>query len=134
MKVDFEGSGPAYKSYMGAVVSIIFIAISCFFLYSKVIVLVYDLQVTTMSVIKEHAIDMNDRFTSETGIFYAAAISAWDHEPENPVDLHKYGELVFYANHWGFIDDKPFVNRKYFETHDCSDEELGLHSTSGEEN
>ena len=39
MKVDFEGNGPAYKSYMGAAVSIAFIALSAIFLYSKILVL-----------------------------------------------------------------------------------------------
>ena len=40
MKVDFEGAGPAYKSYMGAAVSIIFIVLSSIFLYSKFMILV----------------------------------------------------------------------------------------------
>ena len=39
MKVDFDGAGPAYKSYMGAAVSITFIVLSSIFLYSKILVL-----------------------------------------------------------------------------------------------
>ena len=42
MKIDFDGSGPAYKSYMGAVVSIIFICLSSVFLFSKIMTLYND--------------------------------------------------------------------------------------------
>ena len=49
MKVDFEGAGPAYKSYMGATVSIIFILISATFLMNKIVVLVTSSQIMIMS-------------------------------------------------------------------------------------
>ena len=39
MKVDFEGAGPAYKSYMGAVSSMMFIALSSIFLISKIMII-----------------------------------------------------------------------------------------------
>ena len=39
MKIDFDGAGPAYKSYAGAATSIMFIALSSVFLYSKILIL-----------------------------------------------------------------------------------------------
>ena len=39
LKIDFDGSGGAYLSYMGSFVSIIFIVISAIFLYSKIMIL-----------------------------------------------------------------------------------------------
>ena len=57
MKVDFEGAGPAYKSYMGAVVSIIFIVLSATFLCSKILVLYNVTHVTVSSKLIEGAIN-----------------------------------------------------------------------------
>ena len=56
MKVDFEGAGPAYKSYMGAAVSIIFIVISIIFLISKILILVNNSQVIITSKVLEDVI------------------------------------------------------------------------------
>ena len=57
MRIDFEGTGPAYKSYMGAIVSISFILISAIFLFSKIMTLYNHSSITIMSVIDEGAID-----------------------------------------------------------------------------
>lgn len=46
MKLDFEGSGPAYKSYMGAAVSIIFTVMVTIFFFSKLMILVDDSHTT----------------------------------------------------------------------------------------
>ena len=42
MKVDFEGSGPAYKSYMGATVYYIFWCMLVLFFFSKLAILIND--------------------------------------------------------------------------------------------
>ena len=56
MKIDFEGAGPAYKSYMGATVSIIFILISATFLMNKIVVLVTSSQIMIMSKVLEDVV------------------------------------------------------------------------------
>ena len=78
MKFDFEGTGPAYKSYMGAAVSIIFIVISTIFLYSKFLVLYNVSSVTVTSKLVEGALTDHDVFTHEHGLFIAAALSNYD--------------------------------------------------------
>ena len=95
MKVDFEGSGPAYKSYMGACVSITFIVLSSIFLYIKISTIYNDSHVSIFSTIAEGALHQSDKFTSKQGLFVAAAITAYDNETELPADLEKYGELIF---------------------------------------
>lgn len=57
MKIDFEGAGGAYQSYMGAFVSIVFVVISAIFLYSKIMVMYHITQVTVISNTVEGAYD-----------------------------------------------------------------------------
>ena len=57
LKINFEGAGGAYQSYMGAFVSIVFIVISAIFLYSKIMVMHHITQVTVISNTVEGAYD-----------------------------------------------------------------------------
>ena len=104
MKVDFEGLGPAYKSYMGACVSIIFIIITLIFFYVKCMTLYNRSHVEITSALAERVHAQDFKFSSEQDFFVAAAITAYDSETESPADLHKYGELVFYHEGWNATD------------------------------
>ena len=95
IKIDFEGAGPGYKSYMGAFVSIVYIILVSVFLYSKCATLYNDTDINIKSTLLENSIHMRHVFDSKNGFFVAAAITAFDNETELPSDLAKYGELVF---------------------------------------
>ena len=77
MKVDFEGLGPAYKSYMGAAVSMTYIFMVLFFLIHKLIILFEDSATSVTSTIVEHAISETEKFTWEDhlGEFFEAKFS-----------------------------------------------------------
>ena len=55
MKIDFEGAGSTYQSYMGATVSVIFFSISAIFLFSKIMVLYNTSSVTVINNFTEGA-------------------------------------------------------------------------------
>ena len=57
MKLDFEGSGPAYKSYMGAFISSTYVFMVLIFLYSKLIILVEDSETRITSTLIESGLD-----------------------------------------------------------------------------
>ena len=78
MKIDFEGAGGAYQSYMGAFVSIVFILISAIFLYSKIMVMLHVSQVTIISNLVEGAYTQDYKFTADEGFFVAAALTEYD--------------------------------------------------------
>lgn len=104
IKIDFDGAGPGYKSYMGAFVSIVYIILVSVFLYSKCATLYHDTAINIKSTLVENGIHMSHVFSNEDGFFVAAAITAYDNETEPPSDLAKYGELVFQRHTWGEDD------------------------------
>jgi len=57
MKLDFEGSGPAYKSYMGAAVYCIFWSMLIVFFYNKLLIMINDNQITVTTNVFEGGID-----------------------------------------------------------------------------
>ena len=73
---------------------------------------------------KEFAISQDEKFTAQDGLFLAAALTKFDSETESIEDW-RYGELVISKFGWGYsgsISEK----RVPLETHQCSDQELGL--------
>ena len=71
---------------MGALVSIIFIFLSCLFLYSKIMVMYYVSQVTIISNLVEGAYTHDDKFSTENGLFVAVALTEYDDERESIED------------------------------------------------
>ena len=126
-KIDFDGNGPGYKSYMGACISILYIIMVCVFLYSKCATWLADSSIKINMTMIDGMIDQKDVFGNEQGFFVAAAITAYDSETEVPKDLHRYGELVFERQSFGIDEQGETYNRKIaMETDYCTDEELGL--------
>lgn len=102
LKVDFDGTGPAYKSYMGAVVSILYTLLSATYLYLKIVTLSNGNHVDITNTIAESVIDSTFKFTNaDSDLFIAAAITAFDNEKEMPEDMHRYGRLLFEHDRWG---------------------------------
>ena len=124
MKVDFEGSGPAYKSYMGATVSIIFIVISATFLLSKILILVNNSHVMITSKLLEDVIENDEKFGYSNGLFLAAALTEYDSSTE-PIDDKDYGELIFEKYGWN-AEGEVMSYQEKLETQKCTDAQLGL--------
>ena len=92
-KIDFEGGpGGAYQSYMGALLSLVFILISVIFLYSKIMIMVNVSQITVITNVIENAYAEDHKFTAKEGFFVAAALTEFDNETE-PIEDPSYGEL-----------------------------------------
>ena len=82
MKIDFEGAGPGYKSYCGAFVSISFIVMVSIFVYAKFLNLLNDSEIKISTSTIDGYFDQSKLFTSENGLFFAAALTAYDNETE----------------------------------------------------
>ena len=125
MKVDFEGAGPAYKSYMGATVSIIFIVISAIFLFSKILILVNNSHIMITSKLLEDVIQQNEHFSHTDGLFVSAALTEYNDSTE-PIEDLTYGELII--SHYGWNANEHGIGsyNRQLETEACSDEQLGL--------
>ena len=131
LKVDFEGTGPAYKSYMGAAVSILYIIMVTTFLWSKVTILVNSSQTVVTTNLIEGAVDQADIFSNEDGLFVAAGLTEFDNN-QAIVEDPSYGQIVFQHISWDITNtDKVEVSRNELETHACSDAELGLLEDQG---
>ena len=94
MKVDFEGSGPAYKSYMGATVYYIFWFMLVFFFASKLSILISDGQITVTTNVIEGGIDQDYAFSNADGLFIAAGLTEAGSSAEI-LDDPRYGSIVF---------------------------------------
>ena len=126
LKINFEGAGGAYMSYMGAFVSIVFIVISSIFLYSKILIMYNVSQVTIISNEVEGAFTQEDEFTAGQGFFVAAALTEYDSNTE-PIEDPTYGTLDVIHNIWDVKDDGTVLwAQPILETHACSERELGL--------
>ena len=65
-------------------------------------------------------------FTSEMGLSFAIAFTAYDNETEDILDA-SYGKLVFTTYEWGEDEaGNPFLSYDEIPSHTCSREELGL--------
>jgi len=109
---------------MGAFLSFLVFGMTAVFLYSKVMVLFKQTDVTIMMNLMEGSLTFDDTFTAEDGFFLAAALTAYDGETEI-IEDEKYGELIIEHYGWGYSDGIGSGSRK-IEHHYCSDEELGL--------
>ena len=94
MKVDFEGSGPAYKSYMGAAVYYIFWCMLVLFFFSKLSILINDGQITVTTNVIEGGIDQDYTFSNTDGLFIAAGLFESGSGPD-VLDDDRYGSLIF---------------------------------------
>ena len=90
MKVDFEGSGPAYKSYMGATIYYIFWCMLVLFFFSKLSILINDDQITVTTNVIEGGIEQSFTFSNTEGLFLAAALTTIGSDAE-VIDDPRYG-------------------------------------------
>lgn len=109
---------------MGALCSLIFIAISMIFLISKIMVLINVSRIIIMSNYQVGALTYDDHFTGDDGFFLAAALTMYDNDPE-PISDPRYGEMVIEYYGWGYEGELE-SKKTPIETHSCSDEELGI--------
>ena len=94
MKIDFEGSGPAYKSYMGATVYYIFWCMLVLFFASKLSILIDDGQITVTTNVIEGGIDQEQAFSNTDGLFVAAGLIEGGSDA-TVIDDPRYGSIVF---------------------------------------
>lgn len=125
MKVDFEQAGPAYKSYMGAAVSIIFILLSATFLYKKLTVLVQNSHIMVTSKLLEDVISQDEKFSNEQGLFVAAALTEYNNESE-PIDDPLYGKLSFSRYSWDSRGGSIASSISELKSYPCTDADIGL--------
>ena len=122
MKVDFEGAGPAYKSYMGATVSIIFIILSVGFLYKKVGVLANSSHMIITSKILEDVVPSDESFNyQDDSFFIAGALTEYDSETES-IEDPKYGKLIFNLNGWYATEEGIVSYHEVLDDEICTDE------------
>ena len=122
MKLD-EGRDKNY-SFMGVLLSFIFLATLSVFTYSKSLAWQEKQDVDVMGAIVENAFDYSDKFSAEEGLFIAAAITEYDNNTE-VLEEAKYGELIIKHFDWGHTDGIKSVP-KPLSYHWCSDKELGI--------
>lgn len=134
--LDQFAEGPSFKlklgqeklvTFTGALLTILLNIITGVFLYSKIMVLYYESDVTIVSNLAEGALTFDDKFSAEQGLFVAAALTAYDGETEI-VEEPRYGELVIQHFSWGNVGSLE-SSVEDLVSHPCSEQELGL-STS----
>ena len=91
-------------SFMGMLLSFIFLATLSVFTYSKSLAWQEKQDVDVMGAIVENAFDYSDKFSAEEGLFIAAAITEYDSNTER-LEEAKYGELVIKHLGWGQSDE-----------------------------
>lgn len=120
-----EGNKSAYRSYMGAFCSFIVFIFLAAFTITKLQTLLLIEEVDVMSASEDHVLDPGERFSSEDGFFIAAAITAYDGDPE-PDEKPEYGEL--FIEHYGWGNEE--IGFEYGSTripnHQCSDSDLSM--------
>ena len=102
---------------------ILFIILLAFSL-TKLLTLINKHQVDIFSFTDEKSIGYNDKFTSEDGLYVAAALTDFNTTKEIQVE-EKYGELIFAHYGWGYDYFEYTINQE-IHSHYCSDEEIGL--------
>ena len=121
MKIDFESAGPAYKSYMGATVSIIFIVISAVFLFSKILILVNNSHIMITSKLLEDVIGSSEHFSHTDGLFVSAALTKYDNSLE-PIEDPQYGYLDIAHYGWDANEHGIGSFNRPLKTGGCSSE------------
>ena len=90
---------------MGACLSTFSFLVTAVFLYSKIMVLHTESDITVMMNQLDGAISHDFRFTAdEHGFFVAAALTEYDSNTE-VIEEARYGELVFEHYGWGNEND-----------------------------
>ena len=89
------------RSYCGSLLSMILLAVTLIFLYSKAMVLYKGTDVTIMGNFAEGAYTYENTFTADDGLFIAAALTEYNDETDIIEDI-KYGELVIEHYGWGY--------------------------------
>ena len=126
MKLD-EGRDK-YYSFMGALLSFIFLVILTVFIFSKFQAWKEKQDVDVMGATIEDAFHFTDKFSAEDGLFVAAALTGFNSDTEILEDP-KYGKLKVIHFGWGNTDGL-LSTPEPIENHFCSLEELGI--TPGE--
>ena len=122
MKLD--GSELLKQSYMGSCLTIFMGLLTVLFTYTKIVTLVEKNDVDIMSALLENHIDYNVDFTTENGLFVAAALTVYDSNTEI-VEEERFGELIIEHYGWGYGEGIG-SGSKQLDYHWCSDEELGM--------
>ena len=86
---------------MGACMTFILFIILLAFSLTKLLTLINRHQVDIFSFTDERSISYNEKFTSEDGLYVAAALTDSYHNKEIQVE-EKYGELIFAHHGWGY--------------------------------
>ena len=88
------------RSYCGAFLSLILLAVTLIFAYSKAMVLYKGTDITIMGNEAEGAYTFDDTFTADDGLFLAAALTKYDSDTEI-IEEKRYGELIIEQYGWG---------------------------------
>ena len=83
--------------------------------------------ITIMGNEAEGAYTMEETFSADDGLFFAAALTRYDADTEI-TEEKRYGELVM--EHYGWGGDGLSSGIKALDTHFCSDAELGFDPNS----
>lgn len=88
------------RSYCGAFLAFILLALTWIFAYSKAMVLYKGTDITIMGNEAEGAYTYDDTFTADDGLFLAAALTKYDSNT-TVTEEKRYGELIIEHYGWG---------------------------------
>ena len=114
------------RTVMGSICSIIVLAVTAFYAYLKMVVLIEKKDVDILSTVKELYYTDHDYFRYKDGLNIAVAFTGYDNI-EEPILPPQIGELVWNSNSWGNDENgDPFVERLPLDDHACTRDELNL--------
>ena len=102
MKID--GRQNTKRSNMGAILTIFQFMIVSMFSVTKFLTWLQLDDANIFQAVSRGGIDQTHTFSAEQGLFFAAAITEYDSNPEI-IEEARYGELVFENKGWGYGDE-----------------------------
>ena len=93
------------------------------FVYTKCIVWIKGKDVDVAQSFIENAIDSDEHFTWENGLFVAAGLTEYSSNTEI-IEEAKYGELYF--EHYGWGNEAGKSGSTELDDHYCTDEDFGI--------
>ena len=93
------------------------------FVYTKCIVWIKGKDVDVAQSFIENAIDSDEHFTWENGLFVAAGLTEYSSNTEI-IEEAKYGELYF--EHYGWGNEAGKSGSTELDDHFCTDEDFGI--------
>ena len=109
------------QSWMGSFLTIFSSLIVIGFIYTKFVAWENQADIDIITLIKDSHFDYNEKFSSEQGLFVAAALTEYNTNRTITEDK-RYGELNIELYSWA----DNIYQEIHIHNHFCSDEELGL--------